>query len=259
MRFAKAIAAVLSVSSLFLGVVSAEESSTTSNDPEVLATAAFPEDNAFNQIVNGQKNTIFVSVENKSGQNVTLLSVAGSLNHPDTNKLIKNLTPAKFDLQLVEDLKLQVPYIFYSEYKPGEHRLNVWLEHSVDGKTYKVDAYESIVTVVEPDFSLFDIKLLLTYLIVAGILGGTGYLVFQPYFPQQKKKSKKAPTESLNSPASATAVGAGVYQEEWIPEHHLKKSKSAKRAGFTSGTSGDELSGAEASGTESKKRKGKKN
>ena len=45
----------------------------------------------------------------------------------------------------------------------------------------------------------------------------------------------------------------------WIPEHHLKKTKSAKKSGgVTSGTSADELSGAELSGTEGRRRKGKK-
>ena len=42
-------------------------------------------------VVNGQKNDIFVSVENKSDRNVTLLTIAGSFHHPDTNKLIKNV------------------------------------------------------------------------------------------------------------------------------------------------------------------------
>ena len=69
-----------------------------------------------------------------------------------------------------------------------------------------------------------------------------------------KKKSKKAPV--VSTPVAVTATGAGGYQEEWIPEHHLKKGKSSKRSGGV--TSGDELSGAELSGTEGKRRKGKK-
>ena len=100
-----------------------------------------------------------------------------------------------------------------------------------------------------------------TYAIVAGFFGGLCYLAYSTFVPQAKKtRSKKAPAISVSAPVgTVTATGAGGYQEEWIPEHHLRKSKSSKKqTGATSGTSGDELSPAEASGTEGKKRKGKK-
>lgn len=42
-------------------------------------------------VVNGQRNDIFVTVENKSDRNVTLQNIAGSLHHPDTNRLVKNV------------------------------------------------------------------------------------------------------------------------------------------------------------------------
>lgn len=42
-------------------------------------------------VVNGEKNSIVISVENKSGRNVTLQSVAGSFHHPETNRLVKNV------------------------------------------------------------------------------------------------------------------------------------------------------------------------
>jgi hypothetical protein len=46
-----------------------------------------------------------------------------------------------------------------------------------------------------------------------------------------------------------TATGAGGYQEEWIPEHHLRKPKSSRKI---------VSSGGETSGTEEKKTKVKK-
>ena len=42
-------------------------------------------------VVNGQRNDIFVSVENKSDRNVTLQNIAGSFHHADSGKLIKNV------------------------------------------------------------------------------------------------------------------------------------------------------------------------
>ena len=100
-----------------------------------------------------------------------------------------------------------------------------------------------------------------TYAIVAVFFGGLCYLAYSTYFPQAKRsRSKKTPTISVSSPTgSVTASGVGGYQEEWIPEHHLRKPKSSKKqAAAASGTSGDELSPAETSGTEGKRRKGKK-
>jgi hypothetical protein len=87
---------------------------------------------------------------------------------------------------------------------------------------------------------------------VLAILGGLGYVAYLSFVPQTKQK-KAVPTPTPES--TATATGAGGHQEEWIPEHHLRKTKARKGRGVVS--SGDEqsgVSGAEASGTEGKRR-----
>lgn len=130
-----------------------------------------------------------------------------------------------------------------------------------------------MITVVEPEGSWFDLKLyvfcscnfsrpvsscrafldsLSTYLVVTGILGGLGFYVYSTLAPQPKKR--KSPQQVSAPVGVVTATGAGGYQEEWIPEHHLKKSKKTKATGAASG---DETSGIE-SGTEGKRRKAKK-
>ncbi|KAF5381976.1 hypothetical protein D9615_004294 [Tricholomella constricta] len=226
-------------------------------EPDVAVTANFPESNPFGHVVNGEKNSLLLSVENKSGRNVTLVSVAGSVHHPESSRLVKNLTTTKFGIPLLEGVKLEVPYAFFSEFKPGDIRLNVWLEHSVDDSNYRVSAYDSVVTIVEPEISILDFKLVSTYLMVAAIFGGLSYLAYFNLVPQPKKsRSKKTP--AVSSPVGAvTATGAGGYQEEWIPEHHLRKTKKGA-SGAASGPSGDELSGSEVSGTEGRRRKGKR-
>ncbi|PPQ70049.1 hypothetical protein CVT26_013373 [Gymnopilus dilepis] len=260
MRLGTVFGALLSFAAFsFVAATTAEQDGLSG--PEVIATAAFPETNAFNHVVNGEKNALTVTVENKSGQNVTLLSIAGALLHPDTNVIIKNLTSLKYGVPLFENVQMQIPYQFYSQFKPGDHRLSIWLEHKTDdGSVFKVEAYDSIVTVVDPELSIFDFKLLSTYAMVAGILGGLAYLAYNTFVPQTKKvRGKKASTASVSAPVgTVTATGSGGYQEEWIPEHHLRKTKSSKKQGAVSGTSGDELSGAETSGTEGKRRKGRK-
>jgi hypothetical protein len=99
-----------------------------------------------------------------------------------------------------------------------------------------------------------------TYAIVAALFGGLLYYAYDTFVPHTKKpRTKKTSNVTVSAPVgTVTATGAGGYQEEWIPEHHLRKSKSSKKQGAASGTSGDELSAVETSGTEGKRRKGKK-
>jgi len=84
-----------------------------------------------------------------------------------------------------------------------------------------------------------------TYAIVAVFLAGLIYISYRSFIPQSKKsKSKKASTSSVSSPIGiVTATGTGGYQEEWIPEHHLRKSKTSKK----SAPGGEEPSGGESS------------
>ena len=90
-----------------------------------------------------------------------------------------------------------------------------------------------------------------TYLVVAALLGGLTYFVYLTFVPHSKKPRKATPSAPVGP---VTATTSGAYQEEWIPEHHLKKAKSGrKQTGVMS--SGDELSGGE---SEVKKRKGRK-
>jgi hypothetical protein len=87
---------------------------------------------------------------------------------------------------------------------------------------------------------------------VLAILGGLSYVAYLSFVPQTKQK-KTAPISK--SETTVTATGTGGYQEEWIPEHHLRKTKARKGRGAVS--SGDEqsgVSGADASGAEGKRR-----
>ncbi|KAF5392153.1 hypothetical protein D9757_001491 [Collybiopsis confluens] len=201
-------------------------------------------------VINGERNTIGVLVSNGLDRNVTLLNIAGALYQPDTGALVRNLTAMPYGIEMIEGLKYQLPFAFFSEFNPGELRLTVWVDHLDQGEVLRVIAFDSIIQVVEPEGSWFDFKLISTYLVVSGLVAGLGYVAYLSFVPQPKKKVRKP---AVSAPVgTVTASGAG-YQEEWIPSHHLK---SRKKGGAVS--SGDELSGGETSGTDGKKRKGKK-
>lgn len=95
----------------------------------------------------------------------------------------------------------------------------------------------------------------------AVFIGGIGYLAYKSFGPKPKKSRRSAVASggknAISSPVGAvTATGAGGYEEEWIPEHHLKIRAGKKKAGAAN--SGDEASGGETSGTEGRRRKGRK-
>jgi len=232
-----------------------------STDP-VVVSAAFPKSNPFGHIVNGEKNAIQLTVENKSGKNVTLVSVGGAVYNAQSDAFIKNLTAVPFSAQLVDSVKMKVPYTFFSQFKPGDIRLNIWLDHTLDGQVHRVGAYDGIVTVVEPELSILDFKMVSTYLVTAAILGGLLYVAYNAFAPKRSSRPKrKAVPSSVSAPVGAvTATGAGGYQEEWIPEHHMRKPKTArKKSGtLTSGDEFSEMSAGELSSTEKEKKvKGK--
>jgi len=240
-----------------LMALGASATTVDSTEPEIVIEAAFSDDNPFAHVVNGERNQIYLAVENKSDQNVTLHSVGGSFHHPESGALVKNITTLSYAVPLLEKSKLQIPYAFYSEFKPGDLRLNIWLDHSLDDQKYRVMAYDSIVTIVEPETSWFDYKLISTYLFVLAFLASASYYIYLSYFPTPKARKPKRTRPEVSAPVgTVTATGAGGYQEEWIPEHHLKKPKVKKTAGTA--TSADEVSGGETSGAEGKKRKGRK-
>jgi hypothetical protein len=108
------------------------------------------------------------------------------------------------------------------------------------------------VTIVEGSSSWKEPATLFTLLLGLGLLGGIGYAAQQLLTPEKKVKKAK-----VSEPIVVTATGAGGYQEEWIPEGHLKKSGSRSSRKKTGGavTSGDEVTSGAESGAEKRRRK----
>lgn len=115
-----------------------------------------------------------------------------------------------------------------------------------DGKQ-RVGAYEGVVKVIEPPASVFDLKMLATYFVAAATLAGAGYAAYAAYGPGASTKGKKTRAKPVAVVPAEPAVvkGSGVYNDEWIPEHHLKSRKKKADGVLSSGDESPALSGTE--------------
>ena len=132
-----------------------------------------------------------------------------------------------------------------------------------------ITAFNQTVSIVEPPASWFDPGLLFLYLILGTALLGGAYAAYQAFFvPKDKKGARGTKVKKTVVPANTEKKAypdVKPYEEEWIPEQHLKSraSKLQRKDGKAGAIGGEELtSGGEAtsgaeSATEVKAKKGK--
>lgn len=220
-----------------------------SSEPDVKVTATFPEGNPFGLVVNGQKNEMSLAIENATPNNISLVSIGGSFHDAVTEAFVRNTTARSVAGVVIPAAgKLELPYIFHTELKPKDMKLQLWVDYLEGENKWRASAFEGIVTIVEPASSLFDPLMWGAYLLVLAMVGGASYWAYLSYFPQKKRGSRPRaakPAEVSAPVGTVTASNAsGTYQEEWIPKHHLR-SASKKVDGAASGTeSGAESEGA---------------
>lgn len=177
-------------------------------------------------------------MDNHTPNEVVLRSIYGSFLNPKTGAFLRNLTEQTFELPVDAGRGMKIPYRFHSEFKTMEARFQVTVTYEQEKVSDKKVAFDGLVTIVEPPFSIFDWKLLSTWGFVFGLLGVASYFAYINFFPAPKKKTKAkvaAPTGPVDTPVTP---GSGVYSEEWIPAHHIKKGKGKKDA-LSSGDESD--------------------
>ncbi|QRW18289.1 hypothetical protein RhiXN_03213 [Rhizoctonia solani] len=249
MRFVRTLSQIVLLASAACAAVVAPV------EPKLDISASFGEENPFAQVVNGQSTKLLVKILNTSGANVTLVDIGGSYHDVDTGKTLRNVTARKFNLPIIEGMNLTFPYLLTSELRPKDTKLLVWANiKDSDANIFRMTAYDSIVSIVEPPSSIFDIQMILTYLMVLGLLGGGGYYAYLTANPPPKKKSG-APSNlpPTQVPLPETPGGAAHYEEEWIPSHHLAGSGARARKV----SRGEALSSGDESASGKKKKGGK--
>lgn len=186
---------------------------------------------------------------------MSLTGITGAWLNPkkqdgERGRVVRNMTTTPYkalSLRSVGGRPLEVPFDFYPEFKPQtfgvEFRLII--NDGQTSKKYNVQAYQGNVTVIEPPKNWLDPQLWSVYLIFAGLLAAAGYAAKQYLAPAPQQKSKKSGAGGARggaakpaAVASSSSSSSKAYDEDWIPEHHLKSRRSTRSAGGLS--SGDE-------------------
>ncbi|KAE8214665.1 hypothetical protein CF327_g1942 [Tilletia walkeri] len=227
---------------LLLSLASTSLASALETEPELNILTTFAND--FNIVRNGAANRVVLSITNPADRAISLEGITGAFlnkNKKDGQKgrVLRNMTTQPFKslpLPPKRSKPLQVPFNMYPEFKPGdvEIELRVLITDNGSSRKYNLNAYQGTVKVEEPPKQWFDLQLLSLYAMLAAGLAYAGYVGLSTYImpPQQSKRdaaraAKKAEAPAAPAPApaaaaSSSATSAGGYQEEWIPESHLK-------------------------------------
>lgn len=111
--------------------------------------------------MNGHPTEALVSFNNEDSDPVLVNLIGGSLWTLDTpdepGQLVRNLTTARYNLQVPAGEKESLTYTFSTEMHPQDLRLHLAAAVSNSaGTLYTLSAFNETVSVVEPDTSIFD-------------------------------------------------------------------------------------------------------
>jgi len=199
---------------------------------KVEVTAEFP-DNPFSLVVNGQRNKLKVTFNNEEDKNFTVHYLAGAFVNPaNFSQILRNITALRYDVNVGPKESADIPFTFYSEFPPQEIGLVVVVDFSdLDGKRYTGIAHNATVTITDPESSIFDLQLIFLYVVVAVIVAGVGYFIYDAFLGGQskgKRKAKRAAAASTGAnaenPIQSPSGEALRLDEDWIPDHHKKSS-----------------------------------
>ncbi|OAX80123.1 hypothetical protein ACJ72_05548 [Emergomyces africanus] len=216
----------------------------------VSISATFPNSEVFGvKLVNGNPTQALLSVSNDEPQPVTLRLIGGSLwtvdpmGGPAQN--VRNLTASRYNIAIPAGEQHSLGYSFVTEMHPQDLKLHLAAVVSNSGGTpFTIQAYNGTVSIVEPETSIFDPKVLFLYFFLLSAFVGTIYFFYTiwiaPYFPQKrkggdrpKKSSGQSKTESSEQASVSATESGGVtsgktYDAEWIPSHHIHRPEARK-------------------------------
>ncbi|MCJ1311197.1 hypothetical protein MMC25_004868 [Agyrium rufum] len=219
----------------------------------VKVSTSFPDSEIFGvKLINGHPTTAVLSFTNEEPEDVNVAFVGGSLwgKFSDGEKIVRNFTTARFTLRVPPGESESVQYTFATELHPQDLTLKLYavITNSM-GIVMTLQAHEGLVSIVEPDASLFDPQLIFLYLFLTACFGGTVYFIYKTWittlFPQkarggkggdrarrsttgQKKVDPADQASVIGADGPAVTSGAKAYDESWIPAGHMNRPEARR-------------------------------
>ncbi|RMJ27524.1 hypothetical protein PHISP_01581 [Aspergillus sp. HF37] len=214
----------------------------------VSAHASFPESEIFGvKIVNGEPAHALVTFTNEESSPIAVNFIGGALWDLDEERSqnVRNLTTSRYSMEIPAGQKESLSYTFATEMHPQDLRLQLSSIVTAEDNMYNIVAYNSTVSVVEPETSILDPQVIFLYFFLLACFGGVVYFFYTvwiaPYFPQKRRAGKGAEvkksgaSEKVDSPAdgasNVAASSATTYNAEWIPAHHISRPEQKKVKG----------------------------
>lgn len=208
------------------------------------------------RILNGRKTSAILEFINSEAEPIIVSSVKGALfglEAPQADaklsaSLIHNLTAASYNIEIQAGEKRTIPFAFTTNFQPQDFRLNIAANISHREGTYQVQAFDEIVKVLDSATSIFDPQILFLYILLVAFAGIFVFWAYkswiQPLLPQTKLSTKSGENikrssnvtetpgpENQARAVSSSATGQKLYDESWIPEHHIKKTATKRGKG----------------------------
>lgn len=111
------------------------------------------------KLVNGHPTQALITFTNDEPAPVTVNFIGGTLSTLDEeqSQVVRNLTATSYGVEIPAGQKESLSYSFATEMHPQDLRLSLAsIVSDAEGQFYTVYSYNSTVSVVEPETSIFD-------------------------------------------------------------------------------------------------------
>ena len=137
-----------------------------SSSPDLEVQGSFGDKNPLSLVYNGQANVINLKMVNHAKSDLSIDAISGAFREVGgKERHLGNTTTAKYSLVLPASHRqpVDVPYRFYSELKPQDIALVVYVDYTdtadLHKEVHRVVAYDGTITIKEPKGSWFDLQL----------------------------------------------------------------------------------------------------
>ncbi|KAG5440451.1 hypothetical protein PCK2_000479 [Pneumocystis canis] len=182
-------------------------------------------------ILNGKPTNVTVEIKNLKNESLILESFSVYIFDVNFSLPIVNLGDIKKRLIIPELNFTKVSFYFSTELAERNYGLTIFakIRNSADFFTYV--AYNSTIIIKEPEHSFFNFQTIFLYVIIISLITGP-YLIFKKWIANTHQKKRKNPKKIVEK--ELEKISNLHYDENWIPEHHLKNRLGISKKNSTS-------------------------